>query len=343
LKLQSPAAGEVSRAGYLADLGELVLSIFLFLYDVEYPSVPYAPSSTNGNNSTKQPKVIGPASTLKLVAKASGISSLPESDPGAIPKGQHWVDLIDEGTVVVIEQPEGQSCAAIGGIMALRMKTRGAKGCVVGGRVRDLEELNSSRLPVSARLTFLMVEHAWAHDSVKFLRPVEEQPQQFTRIPRAVLSFSSSFSPRFSRCMVSFPTASCHHSSPLKSAVRHHHTLVCIKQFLVLSRRQFEKIELSCTFVDDGVRRVDYFSSSYSSTILSILLLSSNGHRADRFLGNHQVWASGKSTVGTGAESIVFGRNIDISVGGIKVSPVRNIKILGCICFDSATGGYHLL
>jgi regulator of RNase E activity RraA len=44
------------------------------------------------------------------------------------------------------------------------------------------------------------------------------------------------------------------------------------------------------------------------------------------FLRNHQVWASGKSTVGTGAESKVFGRNIDISVGGIKVSPVRNIK-----------------
>lgn len=50
---------------------------------------------------------------------------------------------------MVIEQPEGQSCAAIGGIMALRMKTRGAMGCVVGGRVRDLEELNNCGLPVS--------------------------------------------------------------------------------------------------------------------------------------------------------------------------------------------------
>lgn len=101
--------------------------------------------------SREQPKVIGPASTLKLVARDSSTSSPPESDPRAIPRGQHWVDLTEKGTVVVIEQPEGQSCAAIGGIMALRMKIRGAKGCVVGGRVRDLEELDSCGLPVSTR------------------------------------------------------------------------------------------------------------------------------------------------------------------------------------------------
>jgi regulator of RNase E activity RraA len=33
--------------------------------------------------------------------------------------------------------------------MALRMKTRGVKGCVVDGRVRDMEELKSCGLPVS--------------------------------------------------------------------------------------------------------------------------------------------------------------------------------------------------
>lgn len=113
-------------------------------------SVPYAPFPQHLGSFKGQPKVIGPASTLKLVAKNSITSPLPESSPNAIPKGQHWVDLTNEGTVMVIEQPEGQSCAAIGGIMALRMKTRGATGCVVGGRVRDLEELNNCGLPVSA-------------------------------------------------------------------------------------------------------------------------------------------------------------------------------------------------
>ena len=66
-----------------------------------------------------------------------------------MPKGKHWVDMADEGTVVVIEQPTGQTCAAIGGIMATRMKVRGVEACLVGGRVRDLAELGKSGLPVS--------------------------------------------------------------------------------------------------------------------------------------------------------------------------------------------------
>lgn len=115
--------------------------------------VPYVPVSSCTSCSKTLSKTIGPASTLKLVDKDSCPSPLPESDPGAVPKGQHWVDLTDQGTVVVIEQPEGHLCAAIGGIMALRMKIRGAKGCVVGGRIRDLEELTSCGLPVSAPRT----------------------------------------------------------------------------------------------------------------------------------------------------------------------------------------------
>jgi len=112
--------------------------------------VPYAPNSPHAASSFGQPKVIGPASTLRLVARDSSTVPLPESDGSAISKGQHWVDLTDQGTVVVIEQPQGQSCAAMGGIMALRMKTRGVKGCVVDGRVRDLDELKSCGLPVSS-------------------------------------------------------------------------------------------------------------------------------------------------------------------------------------------------
>lgn len=42
------------------------------------------------------------------------------------------------GSIVVISQPHGQSCAVVGGIMAVRMKTKGVKGVVVSGRVRDL-------------------------------------------------------------------------------------------------------------------------------------------------------------------------------------------------------------
>lgn len=57
--------------------------------------------------------------------------------------------MTEADTVMVIEQPEGQSCAAIGGIMANKMKVNGVLACVVAGRVRDIEELKASGLPVS--------------------------------------------------------------------------------------------------------------------------------------------------------------------------------------------------
>ena len=92
-------------------------------------------------------KVIAPSCTLKLVPKNSPPSFQPPNE-NLIPKGSHWVDLVEPGSVVVIDQPEGQKCAAVGGIMAQRMSIRGVAGCVVGGRVRDMAELKDSQLPV---------------------------------------------------------------------------------------------------------------------------------------------------------------------------------------------------
>ena len=48
-----------------------------------------------------------------------------------------------------MSQPEGQKCAVLGGIMALRMMVLNAKGVVVSGRVRDVVELGETGLPVS--------------------------------------------------------------------------------------------------------------------------------------------------------------------------------------------------
>lgn len=44
--------------------------------------------------------------------------------------------------------------------MAQRMKVRGALGCVVGGRVRDLAELKESQLPVCLPISPLVLRHA---------------------------------------------------------------------------------------------------------------------------------------------------------------------------------------
>ncbi|KAI5294312.1 hypothetical protein KEM52_004280, partial [Ascosphaera acerosa] len=107
------------RAGYLADLR------------------PITPSSSK--------PVVGLASTFKFVAKTAE----PDVEYGPdqlIPKTSHWADCVKPDTVVVIEQPGEQHCAAVGGIMASRMAMLGARGVIVDGRVRDAAELEASKL-----------------------------------------------------------------------------------------------------------------------------------------------------------------------------------------------------
>lgn len=118
---------KVPGAGYIADLNL------------------YCSSAAESNPSAV---TIAPASTVLFVPKSGDISSY---GPANIPDGSHWVDLTTPETIVVLSQPLGQKNAVCGGIMALRMKVCGAKGIVVGGRVRDIEELKSTGLPLWAR------------------------------------------------------------------------------------------------------------------------------------------------------------------------------------------------
>lgn len=112
--------------------------------------VPFAPKSPLAGSIDDQPKIIAPASTLQYVYKNADANMLPpEEDPTSIPKGSHWVDLVEKDTILVIDQPLEMKCACLGGIMAARMKVRGVRGAVVSGRVRDLAELRECGLPVS--------------------------------------------------------------------------------------------------------------------------------------------------------------------------------------------------
>ncbi|KAI9744776.1 MAG: hypothetical protein M1818_001701 [Claussenomyces sp. TS43310] len=97
-----------------------------------------ADSKTAGN------VVIAPASTVYFIDKNDSGANHP---PGNIPAGEHWVDLTKADSIVVESQPQGQHNAVLGGIMALRMKQRAARGVVVHGRIRDLEELRETGLP----------------------------------------------------------------------------------------------------------------------------------------------------------------------------------------------------
>lgn len=65
-----------------------------------------------------------------------------------LPDSRPYADYAENGTIVVISQPAGQSCAVVGGIMAARMKHLGAEGLVVDGRVRDIVALNETQLPI---------------------------------------------------------------------------------------------------------------------------------------------------------------------------------------------------
>ncbi|KAF1829526.1 DlpA domain-containing protein [Decorospora gaudefroyi] len=106
-------------------------------------------------------KVLAPASTFLMVPKATEAfpnpSQIPENSPASIlPDSRPYADYTESGTIVVISQPAGQSCAVVGGIMAARMQHLGAEGIVVDGRVRDVVALNQSKLPIWSKATSII-------------------------------------------------------------------------------------------------------------------------------------------------------------------------------------------
>lgn len=79
-----------------------------------------------------------------------------EPPPSNLPDSRPYADWTEKDTVVVISQPAGQSCAVVGGIMAVRMKRLGAQGIVVDGRVRDIVALNETELPIWSKGTSII-------------------------------------------------------------------------------------------------------------------------------------------------------------------------------------------
>ncbi|KAF3481369.1 DlpA domain-containing protein [Arthroderma uncinatum] len=142
LKLEAVPKGGTCYAGFIADI---VLSL-----TYQKHQVPFSPSNKDVE---KQPKIIGYASTVKFMPKADLSPAESLDGEHGFPPGTHWVDHTEADTVVLLDQPENQKCAVLGGIMASRMKVRGAKGAVVNGRVRDLAELRGLQFPVWARAT----------------------------------------------------------------------------------------------------------------------------------------------------------------------------------------------
>ncbi|KAI4647180.1 uncharacterized protein J4E79_010331 [Alternaria viburni] len=103
-------------------------------------------------------KVLAPASTFLMIPKATKSFPSPPKMADSIPAtnltdSRPYADYTESGTIVVISQPPGQSCAVVGGIMAARMQHLGAEGIVVDGRVRDITALNQTQLPIWSKAT----------------------------------------------------------------------------------------------------------------------------------------------------------------------------------------------
>nr|AFP27257.1 menaquinone methyltransferase [Epichloe gansuensis] len=119
---------KVPGAGYLADLA------------------PYSSKPSGDAASPTAVITIAPVSTILFAARGD----TPAAPAPNVPKGTHWADVSEPGTFVVMKQAPGQTNAICGGIMALRMKMRRVEGIIVAGRVRDVQELRSTKLPILA-------------------------------------------------------------------------------------------------------------------------------------------------------------------------------------------------
>jgi regulator of RNase E activity RraA len=142
---------KVPGAGFIPDLSLL-----------GHPALQQRQSETPTTLSSNQLEVpgdveaevtVGPVSTVLFAPKGQSQDAANSLPAPNIPKNSHWADLTHPGTIVVLQQPPGQTNAVCGGIMALRMKVRQVLGIVVAGRARDITELRGTGLPIWARGT----------------------------------------------------------------------------------------------------------------------------------------------------------------------------------------------
>ncbi|CAG8734091.1 7948_t:CDS:2 [Gigaspora margarita] len=124
-----------------------------FLPDI----VMFSPDYLAGNS-----KLIGPVFTVKCV---------PVSDVNSPKPSQHFADAVPANSVVFVSAPPDTINAVWGGLMNTRAKIRGAKGVVVDGRVRDLEELRADGLPVFAKAISVLSAKAFTRPT-SFNEPV---------------------------------------------------------------------------------------------------------------------------------------------------------------------------
>lgn len=92
-------------------------------------------------NDLSKTRIVAPVSTVLYIPKVPadrfpGPENIPTESN--IPRNKHWTECPSAGSVVLIQQPQGQRCALIGDLIAARLKLRGSLGVVAAGRIRDI-------------------------------------------------------------------------------------------------------------------------------------------------------------------------------------------------------------
>ena len=87
-------------------------------------------------------RIVAPVSTVLFVdidhQPGSSYDGLKVPNESNLPKDKHFTDVADQGTVVLLQQPENHIAALLGDIVATRYKFRGIRGVFVDGRTRDV-------------------------------------------------------------------------------------------------------------------------------------------------------------------------------------------------------------
>ena len=100
-------------------------------------------------SSSEDKRCFGPAFTVQFQPSndSADSPSLPRIDTSNLSQGEIWSDLVEPNSVVVVQQPQGQRNAVVGGIHMERLRQRGVRALIVDGRIRDMDEL--AEIPLS--------------------------------------------------------------------------------------------------------------------------------------------------------------------------------------------------
>ncbi|RUS22328.1 RraA-like protein [Endogone sp. FLAS-F59071] len=138
--------------------------------------VMYSPEYCRGST-----KIVGEAFTVKVFPESksgqrcadelliiNGVfpKMVDKSDTTSPKPVQHFVDAAPSDCIMVISAPPNVKNAVWGGLMAAGAKTRGVRGVVVDGRVRDLAEQREDGFPVFARAPSILGAGAFTRPSL---------------------------------------------------------------------------------------------------------------------------------------------------------------------------------